>query len=151
MNTLQSNTKTKQREGRRPTRGYFRGALFGYSQRLYRVYLPQICVQRPGYQTAPSGLSIEASLTARLGDSQQWHVHLNINKIIKSAPWDIKHTVTSFGAATGTTYSPKTLPQYTSPHRVHRNKATGEYVNENDPMGWLPHVSLESKGPADPV
>ena len=70
--------------------------------------LPQICVQRPVYQTAPSGLSFEANLTARLEESQQWHVHLNMNNIIKSAPWGI---VTSCGAATGTTYPPKTLQQ----------------------------------------
>ena len=83
-------------------------------------------------------------MNARLGESQQWHGHKNIYKYIisMSAPC-IKHIMTSLGAAAGITYPPKTLPQYISPHRVHRNKATGDYVNENDPMGWLPHVSLE--------
>ena len=57
----------------------------------------------------------------------------------------------SFGAATVTLSPPKTLQQYTSPHRIHRNKAAVEYVNENDPMGWLSCVSLESEGPADVV
>ena len=32
----------------------------------------------------------------------------------------------SFGAATGTAYPPKTLPQYTSPHRVHRHKVSAK-------------------------
>ena len=73
-----------------------------------------------GCQTTPSGLSIEARLDVRLGESQQWLVHLNINKRIKSAPWYIKHVVTSFRAATGTTYPPNTLSQYTSPHHPRR-------------------------------
>ena len=44
-----------------------RGVLFQYSQRLYIVELSQICS------------SIEAGLTDRLGESKQWHDHLNIN------------------------------------------------------------------------
>ena len=58
------------------------GVLFGYSQRLYIVELPQICS------------SIEGRLNARLGESKQWLDHLNINHIIESSPWDIKHVVT---------------------------------------------------------
>ena len=64
------------------TKSAFRLQRKGYSQRVYIVELPQICS------------SIEGRLTARLGESKQWHHHLNINHIIKSAPWDIQHVVT---------------------------------------------------------
>ena len=60
-----------------------RGVLFGYSQRLYIVELPQICS------------SIEERLTARLGESGIVALprkYLQHNK--KSAPWGIEDVVT---------------------------------------------------------
>ena len=38
--------------------------------------------------------SIEGTITARLGESKQWHDHLSIDHVIRSTPVDIKHVVT---------------------------------------------------------
>ena len=51
-----------------------------------------------------------------LWESKQWYDHQIVNNILKSASWDTKHVVTR--------RVPLRVPQYTSPHRVHRKKVS---------------------------
>lgn len=54
---------------------------------VYSVSLPRVCVQRPVYQVAHSGVSIEARSTAYLGNISSGIANLNMNRIRKSVPW----------------------------------------------------------------